>query len=249
MSEVKIKSILIDDEPMARDLLNSMLNEHCQQVEVLAQCSNLPDAIKAIKKHKPDLIFLDIEMPGYSGLDIFDFFDQEEVNFSIIFVTAYNKFAVQAFKLSAVDYLLKPIEAEDLINAVQRYEKTSKANQYSHLKEMVTDRNLQKLAIQSQQSIRFVNLDDIIYLKGEGAYTHFYLKDGSTIMSSKNLKNYEEILNIENGFYRSHKSNIINYRLVSDIKRTDGTTVVLDKVHTLPIAAERVGDLVKLLSR
>lgn len=245
---MKIKSIIIDDEPMARKLLDGMLKEYCPNVEVLAHCENLPEGVKAIKKHQPELVFLDIEMPGYSGLEILDFFNEDEVKFSIIFTTAYNQFAIKAFKLSAVDYLLKPIETEELEAAVNRFEKNSKAFQYGQLKEMVNEKKLQKIAIQSHQSIKFVALSDILFLKAEGAYTYFFVKNEEPILASKNLKNYEEILTKENGFLRCHKSYIININQVTDIHKNDGNFVMIDNTHKLPISNEKTSELMKLVS-
>jgi two-component system LytT family response regulator len=131
------KAIIIDDEEMARTLLQGMVAEYCNNVETVDLCKDLPTGVKAIRKHKPDIVFLDIEMPGHSGLELLDFFDENEINFSIIFVTAYNRYAIQAFKLSAVDYLLKPIEVDDLKNAMILFERNKNRNKatYSVLKE------------------------------------------------------------------------------------------------------------------
>ena len=109
-----IKAIIIDDETQGRKLLQALIISHCPQIQVLEECADLPNGVKAIRKHKPDLIFLDIEMPQHSGLDILDFFYEKDIHFGIIFTTAYNEYAVKAFKLSAVDYLLKPISGDDL---------------------------------------------------------------------------------------------------------------------------------------
>ncbi len=106
------KAIIIDDEKMARTLLEGMLYEYHKDVEVVDSCKDLPTGVKSIRKHKPDLVFLDIEMPGHSGLELLDFFDEQEVNFSIIFLTAYNQYAINALRLSAVDYLVKPVDVK-----------------------------------------------------------------------------------------------------------------------------------------
>src|SRR5574344_1957550 len=113
-----MRAILIDDEKRARMNLSILLDENCPQIEIVAECENLPEGIKAIRRLKPDVVFLDIEMPGHSGLELLDFFDEHEVDFSIVFTTAYNEYAIQAFKLSAVDYLLKPINPDELVRAV-----------------------------------------------------------------------------------------------------------------------------------
>jgi two-component system, LytTR family, response regulator len=118
---MKHKAIIVDDEKMARILLQGMLEEFCPEIAVVDTCQDLPNAIKSIHKNKPDLVFLDIEMPGHSGLELLDFLDEDDINFSIIFTTAYNQYAIDAFKLSAIDYILKPIESEELENSVSRF--------------------------------------------------------------------------------------------------------------------------------
>src|SRR5688572_5125066 len=113
--------VIIDDENKARVLLRAMLERYAPDLNILADCNDLPTGVKAIKKLKPDLVFLDIEMPGYSGLELLDFFDEEELNFDVIFTTAYNEYAVQAFRFSAIDYLLKPLQPQQLQDAVERF--------------------------------------------------------------------------------------------------------------------------------
>ena len=118
-----MKAIIIDDEKRARVTLKLLLNEYCPDIEIVAECENLPTGVKAIRKHNPDLVLLDIEMPGHSGLELLDFFDEDDVRFSIIFTTAYNEYAIQAFKFSAIDYLLKPINPDQLVAAIKRLQK------------------------------------------------------------------------------------------------------------------------------
>lgn len=245
---MKIKSIIVDDETMARQLLKAMLLEYCPNVEVLASCENLPEGIKAIKKFKPDLIFLDIEMPGHNGLEILDFFNEDEVDFAIIFTTAYNQFAIQAFKLSVVDYLLKPIEGEALEQSVKRFVKQKQKQNYNHLKELVQSKQLKKISVATSQSIKFIELSDILFLKGEGAYTLFHFKNGTELLSSKNLKQYEDILKYNKHFYRCHKSYIINLNYVSDVVKSDGNFVLINETHKLGLSAEKVSELMKLMN-
>jgi len=118
-----IKSIIIDDETRARKLLSTIITDYCPELSIEAECEDLPSGIKAIKKYNPDIVFLDIEMPGHSGLELLNFFTEDEINFNVIFTTAYNEYAVQAFRFSAIDYLLKPIQHGQLKEAVQRYNK------------------------------------------------------------------------------------------------------------------------------
>lgn len=113
--------IIIDDEPKARALLEAIIKDYCPQLQLMALCEDLPSGVKAIKKYQPSLVFLDIEMPGHSGLELLDFFNEEEVNFNVIFTTAYDEYAIRAFRFSAIDYLLKPIQHTQLVEAVDRF--------------------------------------------------------------------------------------------------------------------------------
>ena len=195
-----ITSIIIDDEPKARALLQALLHDYCPTVQVCELCADLPTGIKAIKKYKPQLIFLDIEMPGHSGLELLDFFAPEEVNFSIIFTTAYNEYALQAFKFSAIDYLLKPIQHIQLIDAVERYTKNvihNKIQQLLNLKENLNSEvsyDNRKIAVPSGQTIHFFTPSDIVMIKGEAAYSEIFFITGKPLLASKNLKHFEDML-------------------------------------------------------
>lgn len=245
----KLSSIIVDDEPMARELLLEMLNEYCPDVEVLELCQNLPEGVKAIKKHRPELVFLDIEMPGYSGLELLDFFNENEVDFSIIFTTAYNEFAIQAFKLSAIDYLLKPIESDELQDAVARYIKNHQPQNLSSLRDMLEDKTLKKISITTQNAVNFIDIESIVYLKAEGSYTKFVIDDGSEIISSKYLKQFEDVLNSDNGFFRCHKSYSINLKFVSHIDKTDGMKLYLKNNEHVSISNVKVDELLSIMSQ
>ncbi|MEO7530559.1 MAG: response regulator, partial [Sediminibacterium sp.] len=134
----KIRAIIVDDEPNARRALRGLLEENFSQVEILAESKNVPEAVKAINKHKPDLVFLDIAMPGYSGFELLDFFDEQSLNFKIIFVTAYSEHSLRAFETSAVDYILKPVRLEHIARALKKIkveETVNENRQYGVLKE------------------------------------------------------------------------------------------------------------------
>lgn len=223
-----IKSIIIDDEPKARVLLNAIVEQYCPKVQVEALCSDLPSGIKAIKKHKPDLIFLDIEMPGHSGLELLDFFDEEEVNFGIIFTTAYNEYALQAFKFSAIDYLLKPIQHTQLIEAVERFSRKREQSQSQQLKALQNNLNVSKsweekrIVVPNGQNYKLLSPSDILMIKGEGSYSELYLQDGTRILASRNLKHFEEILFHIPYFFRTHKSYLVNLQTVTEFVKSDG---------------------------
>ena len=148
-----IKSIIIDDEPKARLVLQAVLEQYCPNVTVLEHCADLPSGVKAIKKNKPELVFLDIEMPGHSGLELLDFFAPEEVNFNVIFTTAYNEYALQAFRFSAIDYLLKPIQHNQLMEAVARFEQKKGILQQQQI--LALQQNLYQTTILTTKELSF----------------------------------------------------------------------------------------------
>jgi two-component system, LytTR family, response regulator len=241
-----MKAIIIDDEARARSLLVKMLNEYCPDVEVIADCADLPAGVKAIRKLKPEVVFLDIEMPGYSGLDLLDFFDEQEIGFSIIFVTAYNNYALKAFKLSAVDYLLKPVEPGDLEQAVERLKRRNqkeKNNNLSVLKENMKEDGLNKIAVPDANSIKFLKLDEILYFKADNSYTEIFFADSSKMTISRTLKNIEDTLSSTINFFRCHKSYIVNMNYLTDYVKSDGGYLMIKGKHTIPLSPDKVQDL------
>lgn len=245
----KIKAIIVDDELMARNLLNGIIADNCPQIEVMESCVNLPDAVKAIRNHQPDLVFLDIEMPGHSGLELLDFFNDSEINFSIIFTTAYNQYAINAFKLSAIDYLLKPLDAESLVKSVLQYEKNvSKNSSLELLRNNLKPQSVKKLAIHTVSSIDFIVLDEIAFLKADGAYTQIVLNDDSKILSSKNMKYFEEVLQSNEKFIRCHKSYIVNVTAITSYVKTDGGSLIVNKTHEIGISSSKIDVIIGILS-
>lgn len=236
-----MKAIIIDDEPMARQLLNGILQQHCPQVEVVDLCPNLPEGVKSIHKNQPDLVFLDIEMPGHSGLELLDFFNDADVNFSIIFTTAYNQYAIKAFKLSAIDYILKPLDAESIIDAVNRFEANrNKGMDFSILKENLSGASQsKKLAIHTVSSILFLELKEICFLKGDGAYTQIHSKDGNKIISSRSLKYFEQTLSDHPNFIRCHKSFIVNVDEITEYVKTDGGSLLVNGKHEVAVSSDK----------
>ncbi|MEY3237629.1 MAG: hypothetical protein RI883_1730 [Bacteroidota bacterium] len=245
-----IKAIIIDDEPMARQLLSGLIRENCPTIEIVDLCANLPEGVKSIHKNQPELVFLDIEMPGHSGLELLDFFNDNDVNFSIIFTTAYNQYAVKAFKLSAFDYILKPIDAESIIEAIDRFEvNRNKLSNFTVLKENLSVQNQsKKLAIHTVSSIHFIELNEICYMKADGAYTNIVLADGSTILSSRSLKHFEQTLIDIPNFIRCHKSFIVNMNYVTEYIKTDGGSLMVNGKHEVAVSSDKVQDILQKLS-
>jgi two-component system LytT family response regulator len=247
-----LTAIIIDDEPKARLLLSTILQDFCKDVMVVALCEDLPSGVKAIKKENPNLVFLDIEMPGHSGLELLEFFKESEINFSIIFTTAYNEFALKAFKFSAIDYLLKPLEHSQVVEAVERYKKISSQYAAQQLKQF--QQNLQnkdstdkRIIVPSSQSIHFLKPNSIIMIKGDGAYCELFLEDNSKILASKNLKHFQEALVDNSDFIRSHKSYIINKQHIKQYVRADGGSVLLSNNLSALISSDKLDDLLNTL--
>ena len=248
-----MKAIIIDDEKRARISLTYILQEYCPEVTVVAECENLPEGIKAIRKQQPDIILLDIEMPGHSGLELLDFFDENEVNFSIIFTTAYNEYALKAFKFSAVDYLLKPIIPEELAEAIQRVAKQKQRfENFRAFKENLQQETLTKIAVPSGNTLLFLETNKIMYIKGEGAYSEVFCNDRTKQLISRNLKNFEDILCSDSRFLRIHKSYIVNFNFVTAFNKSDGGSIVLENKIQIPVSPDKsqtILDQIQIIKR
>lgn len=243
-----VNYIIIDDEPKARKLLQAIIEEYCPELSLSAQCEDLPSGIKAIKKYKPELIFLDIEMPGHSGLELMDFFDNEEVNFDVIFTTAYNEYALQAFRFSAIDYLLKPIQHTQLTEAVQRYLRKQNSKHPEQLRYLQQNLNSQlnwedkRIVVPSGQTLHFLKPADIIMIKGEAAYSELHLANGAKMLASRNLKHFEEALSAMPIFFRCHKSYIVNMQAITQYVKSDGGYLQLTSNLTASISPDKVDE-------
>ncbi|MDR6966333.1 two-component system LytT family response regulator [Flavobacterium arsenatis] len=233
-----MKAIIIDDEKRARVSLSLLLQEYCPEIELVAECENLPQGVKAIRKFHPDLVLLDIEMPGHSGLELVDFFEEKDINFSIIFTTAYNEYAIQAFKLSALDYLLKPVVPEELTNAISRLER-QKNFQLKALSENIQNETFEKIAVPSGNSLILLKISEILYIKGEGSYSEIYMNDKTKHLVSRNLKNFEEILLKDNRFLRTHKSYLVNFNAVVSYNKSDGGSLEIKNGSSIPVSSEK----------
>ena len=244
-----INAIIIDDEKTARVVLKEMLLEYCKDVEVVAESEDLHNAVKAIRKYKPDLVFLDIEMPGHSGLELLDFFNDDEISFSTIFTTAYHQYAIQAFKLSAIDYLLKPMDSEELKNAIQRYSRIAKTNkiEYNILKENLAVPN--KITVPTGNSIKFIELQHILFLEADSSYTKIVFIDDTKLTVSRTLKNFEESLNPTVLFFRCHKSYIVNINFISEYVKSDGGYIILKNKTRIPVSNEKINELLEMMTR
>lgn len=244
-----IRAIIVDDEPKARRVLEALLKEYCTDVEVVAIADDVPAGVLAINQHKPDVLFLDVEMPGYTGFQLLDFF--REVDFEIIFTTAHSGYALQALRVSAIDYLLKPIQVSELMAAVAKL-KTREAEtkqRLAALQENFKNNAIRRLALPVAEGLIFVEADTINYLEADGAYTHFHLADGRKIMVSKKIKEFEEALTQQNNFFRPHRSYIINLKKIVQYARQEGGYIVLQGDVQIPLARERKNDFLEIVER
>lgn len=237
------KAIIIDDEAKARRILHTLLTENCPQIEIVAEAEDVPSGVKAINQHKPQIVFSDIDMPNYNGFQLLEFVDK--ANFELIYCTGHNEFALKAFEVSAVDYLLKPIQISLLINAVEKAIKLCNSNKpqsterFDTLRENLKDTVMKKIALPVAEGLTFVNITDIMYLEADGAYTTIFLKDGNKLLISKKLKEFENILSNNKHFFRTHRSYIINIDSIKQYIKSDGGSIILQNNAAVPVARER----------
>lgn len=233
-----IRSIIIDDENHCTRALLADLQLHCQGVEVLDVCHSGKEGIISIRKFEPDLVFLDVEMPWMNGFEMLELLG--DIRFSIIFTTAHDEFAAKAFRISAVDYLLKPIDSNDLKAAIQKVEKKmDEGSSLQHITNLL--RNIhqpgtdQKIALPQREGYEFVDVASIMYLSAEGAYTKVFIKDKKPMLVSRTLGDVEELLPPDL-FQRIHHSTVINITSITQFLRTDGGYVVLNTGDKLSVS-------------
>ena len=248
----KISAILIDDEAPVRNLLKNLIQENFSELKVIGEGGSISEAVKLINKLKPDIVFLDIEMPGYSGLQIMDFFEPEEVDFDIIFITAYSEYAITAFKISAFDYLLKPINQEDLKNSLERYSrrknKLKTEERMSLLSKQLDSGKMEKIGVSSLDGINFINVGDIIYLEASGMYTVIVLESEKELTVSKPLKEFEDLLEKDKRFFRPHRSFLVNLEKITKYSRKEGTVIYLSNNKEIPLSRYRKSEFDVLMS-
>ena len=233
-----IKAIIIDDEQHCVKALLNDLQRNCPLVEVTDVCHSAKQGIMSIKKNSPDLVFLDVEMPWMNGFEMLEVLG--EINFSVIFTTAHDEFAAKAFRISAIDYLLKPIDGNDLKVAVQKVEKKVEEGSHLHhisnlLRNMRQPTTDQKIALPQREGYEFVDVSSIIYLSAEGAYTKVLIQDKKSMLISRTLGDVEELLPPEL-FQRIHHSTLVNVSYISQFLRTDGGYVVLKNGEKLSVS-------------
>lgn len=249
-----IRTIIIDDEPSAVNVLSALLNKKCKEdVEVVASTNSPLEAKALIEQHNPDLVFLDIEMPGMNGIDLARSFINP--TFNIVFVTAYDGYAIEAFKINALNYLLKPIGPETVFQIIERVKHQQTKNHYNldirilNLERLLKHSNLsddKKIGIAMSDKIVFIPIKDIIYCQANNTYTIVYLNDNKKIVSSKPLGYFEFLLSNQ-GFFRIHHSSLINLDKIKEFQRYDGGYVIMDDNKQLEVSRRKRTEFMKAI--
>jgi len=244
-----IRTMIIDDEPSAINVLSLLLKKKCSDsVEIIGTFTSPLEGRDKIEALRPDLVFLDIEMPGMSGIDLLKTFTNPF--FQVVFVTAYDAYAIEAFRLSAVDYLLKPVEADDIIHAVNKFKADilfHKNSLHSRLQQLEIMLNRQqkstdnRIGIGMADKIVFIPITDIIYCEAQGAYTSVYMSDGKKMLASKSLGDFESQL-FDHKFFRIHHHFLINLRHVNEFQRQDGGYVIMANDKHLEVSQRKRKD-------
>ena len=241
-----MKAIIVDDVKSARKALYHDLIDYCENVEVIGEADSVKNAIEIILEKQPELIFLDIELGDGTGFDVLSALENIP---QVIFTTAFDQYAIKAFKYGAQDYLLKPIDDEELQNAVKKAEanlgSTSKAA-IEVIEETIKNEKLNKVIIHSQEELAIIEIDDIISCEASSNYTIFHLKEDRQLVSSETLKHYDELFQ-DRGFFRTHHSHLVNLSFVKSFVKIDGGYLVLKNGTELPVSVRKKEQLNKIL--
>lgn len=243
-----INAIIIDDEINARENLRYLLNEFCKNINVISEAKNVDDAVLKIKEHKPQLIFLDIEMPQKNGFQLLNSFT--EIDFQIIFVTAYDKYAVKAFEVAALDYLLKPIDIEKLVRAVKRAT-TSIENKIENKRIALLKENkktVKRIAIPYKSDYVILNTEDIVCIEADRMYSIIHTIKGEKFLASKKLSYYEDLLCEEEFFIRVHRSWIVNSNTIEAYSKKD-KILLLEDDFKVPVSKSYKDDFEKIFCK
>ena len=221
MSDVRV--MIVDDEEGARESLSNLLEKYVDGVKIVAKSESIASAMIKIEKYTPELVFLDIEMPFGSGFELLE--RMKPINFNIVFVTAYDHYALKAIKFSALDYLLKPVDIEDLKKAIKKHihtQKTPPTKNYDNLIEnLKADSQEKKIAIPDSNGIAFITISSIIRCESDGNYTRIFMNTGKKILASKTLGEYENMLD-NDGFFRVHRGHLVNMSHIHKFLKTEG---------------------------
>jgi len=247
-----IRCVLIDDESNSLEMMEWLLKTYCPQVQIEAMCNSAEKGIEAIEKHKPDVVFLDIEMPHMNGFDMLEHFDR--LSFDVVFCTAYDQFAIKAFRYSALNYLLKPVDPEDLKETIRRLEERKSSPSKEQIELLLQNIHtqqkptVQRIALTTGDGMIFVSTSDILYCQAESNYTAVVLEGRKKVLVSKVLKDIDEAL-AGPDFFRIHNSYLINLNKIKKFVRGEGGYVIMEDNATVSISRSRRQEFMELFSR
>ncbi len=256
-----IKAVIIDDEEKARITLVSYLKSYCPDISVIAEADSVESGVNTINEYNPHVVFLDIMLSDGSAFNLLK--QLNKINFKIIFVTSYNQYAIKAFKYSAFDYILKPIDIDELILVVERLKATITTNpsspdaavandasgQFEFLENTMShpEGDYKKLVLSTRNGLDIVDIDEIMHCDAQDNYTMFYLANGTRILVPRTLKDFEQLLQKHN-FIRTHKSHLVNFKFISKFSNQDGGSVVLKDGSNVPVSTRKKDFLIKLIN-
>lgn len=236
-----LRAIIIDDIDNIRQKNIAVIKQYCPDVAIIAEADSVTSGVAAIKKYLPDLVFLDVEMQDGTGFDLLQ--QLKPIDFKVIFVTAFQEFAIKAFRFSAIDFLLKPIDPSDLIEAVAKARETLNKEmlelQFSTLfSNIERPRSLQKIVLRTAEKVYSINVQDIIRCESEKNYTTFYMLNGQKLLVSTTLKEYETML-LPMGFFRTHQSHLINMLYFDHYVKTDSGSIIMKDKTVIPLSVRK----------
>lgn len=247
-----MKVLVIDNEPNLRTAIKALLNAFCPDITHIEEADSVRNGLQKIKSFQPDIVLLDVEMEDGTGFDLMK--QVQQPSFQLIFVTAHNKYAIEAFKFSAIDYLLKPVDPDALQNSIRKAT-THIRNNNLHQQVQVLLQQLsgiqnhdRKIVLKDIENTYFIRVADILYCEAEGTYTKFYFSNNDPILVSKNLKEYESILE-PLGFVRTHHSFLVNPDKIKLYDKTDGGTLLLDGGRSIPVSQRKKDTVLSLLEK
>ena len=246
----KIRAVIIEDEPKARVMLKTLLEKYCDDVHIIGEASNVKDGVNLINRLVPNLVFLDIEMPDEQGLHLFKYFD--EIHFEVIFTTAYDQYIINALRLSALDYLLKPIDLTELQAALGQFRSKKHKEQLYKLfynQNRINNQHTSKrLALPSKDSFTFLNVDEVMYCQADSNYTLFVDKSGKKHLVSKPIKEYSDLLE-QFGFLRVHRSAVVNLNYIKKLVRTRPCQIIMNDDTKISVSQSRRQYLFDVLTK
>ncbi|MXV14495.1 LytR/AlgR family response regulator transcription factor [Hufsiella ginkgonis] len=246
-----IRCVLIDDEPNNLENLEGMITRWCPGIAIVGAATNAGEGLRVIEKENPDLVFLDIQMPGQSGFDLLKALN--EVTFEVIFVTAFDHYGIQAIKFSALDYLLKPIDVTELRQAIEKARlKLAAKQQNLSIQNLLSfirrsQKDLPKIALPTMQETRYVKVNEIVRCEALDNYTRFFMHNGDKVLVCKTLKEFAELLRPYD-FYRTHQSHLVNFHYVKSLLKEDGGMLLLDDGSKIPISRQNLEAIKKALN-